>query len=97
MKITISKSQVETIVLEAIQAGATAIAQQLGAENVAKEVSTLMQTDGENLIQFVTSSSINRYSQNNNDFDHLNKIVTDMEAEIKLLKEVLDDGDCFLM
>ena len=62
--ITLSKSQVETIVLEAIQVGATAIAQQLDAENVAKEVSILMQTDGESLIQSVTSSSMNRYSQN---------------------------------
>lgn len=62
--ITLSRSQIETIVLEAIQVGATAIAQQLDVENVAKEVSTLMKTDGENLIQYVTSSSINRYSQN---------------------------------
>mgnify|MGYP006091682629 CR=1 FL=1 len=62
--ITICKSQVETIVLEAIQAGATAMAQQIDAENVAKEVNTLMQTYGESLIHSVTSSSMKRYSQN---------------------------------
>jgi hypothetical protein len=62
--ITICKSQVETIVLEAIQAGATAMAQQLDAKNVSKEVSSLMKTDGESIIQSVASSSMARYSHN---------------------------------
>ena len=62
--IILSKSQIETIVLEAIQAGATAIAQQLDVDNVAKEVSTLMKTEGELLIQSVVSTTYNRYRQN---------------------------------
>jgi hypothetical protein len=63
--ITITKSQVETIVMEAIQAGATAMAQQLDPLNVSKEVCNLMETDGENIIQSIASSSMTRYSRNN--------------------------------
>jgi DNA-binding NarL/FixJ family response regulator len=59
--INLTKSQIETIVLEAIQAGATALAQQVDVEHVAKEVSTLMKTEGENLIQSISLSAMQRY------------------------------------
>tara|TARA_B100002003_G_C14134781_1_gene545678 strand:+ start:2249 stop:2449 length:201 start_codon:yes stop_codon:yes gene_type:complete len=59
--INLTKSQIETIVLEAIQVGATALAQQVDVEHVAKEVSTLMKTEGENLIQSISLSAMQRY------------------------------------
>lgn len=62
--ITLSKSQIETIVLEAIQAGATAMAEQLDVENVSKNVCSLMKVDGENLISSIAASSMRRYGQN---------------------------------
>ena len=59
--INLTKSQIETIALEAIQVGATALAQQVDVEHVAKEVSTLIKTEGENLIQSISLSAMQRY------------------------------------
>lgn len=57
----LSKSQIETIVLEAMQAGAEAMAHQLDADNVAKEVNKLVNSEGEGLIDNITSSTMSRY------------------------------------
>jgi len=59
--LNLSKSQVETIVLEAIQAGADAMAHQLDADDVAKEVNKLVKSEGESLIDKITSSTMSRY------------------------------------
>lgn len=61
--VNLSKSQIETIVLEAIQEGATALAENLDAENVAKEVQAMVRERGEELIQSISSSAMKRYSQ----------------------------------
>ena len=61
--VNLSKSQIETIVLEAIQEGATAFAEHLDAENVAKEVQAMVKERGEELIQSISSSAMKRYSQ----------------------------------
>ncbi|APD91968.1 hypothetical protein BM525_18980 (plasmid) [Alteromonas mediterranea] len=61
--VNLSKSQIETIVLEAIQEGATALAEHLDAENVAKEVQAMVRERGEELIQSISSSAMKRYSQ----------------------------------
>jgi hypothetical protein len=60
--INVTKSQIETIVLEAIQAGAIAIGEQLDIEDLGKKVSELMKVEGENLIQLISSSAMQRYS-----------------------------------
>ena len=61
--VNLSKSQIETIVLEAIQEGATALAEHLDAESVAKEVQAMVRERGEELIQSISSSAMKRYSQ----------------------------------
>lgn len=61
--VTLTKSQIETIVLESIQAGATTLAEKLGAESVDKKVQAMVREEGEDLIQFISSSAMKRYSQ----------------------------------
>jgi hypothetical protein len=59
--VNLTKSQIETIVLESIQSGAKALAQQLDTDHASLEVSELMKAEGENLIQSISSSAMKRY------------------------------------
>ncbi len=59
----LSRSQIETIVLDALQQGATAMAEQLDADNVAKAVNTLIRAEGDTLIDRITDAAVQRYDR----------------------------------
>ncbi len=63
--VNLSKSQLTAIILEAINAGAEAMALQLDADDAAKEVSTLVNTEGGSLIEHIASTAMTRYGQKN--------------------------------
>lgn len=62
--VNLAKSQIESIVLEAIQAGATALANNLDLENASNEVQAMIREQGEDLIQLISSSAMKRYRNN---------------------------------
>lgn len=104
--VNLSTSQVETIVLEALQSGATAMAEHLDIENVSKTVNTLVADEGEAIIQAVTQSSLSRYNGDNqplnvSDSNPAFKIQDDQrqalrEAFYSIPKNVADMRDMFI-
>ena len=59
--VNLSKSQIETIVLEALQAGATALGEKINLDCVAKDVNSVIKSEGEDLIQSISASAMKRY------------------------------------
>jgi uncharacterized protein with von Willebrand factor type A (vWA) domain len=79
-QVSLSQSQIETIVLESIQEAASALAHSLDVEHVSKAVHSFMSSEGERLIQQITGSTMRRHTQNTRTTDTVESLSKEVQT-----------------